>query len=298
MRMTAKKLPRKKIILTPYLFLIPIFTLLTVFRYYPVYSALYHSFFFWRPGRDIVFVSLDNYIDAFKDNIFWISLANILKFTAARILLVIPLAFLGAELVFNLKTDRSRYIWKVAYVVPMVVPFTVGYLYWRFFFNPQIGILNNFLILIGWEGLTRPWLGNHSTALWCLLSFLFPYVSSLNFLIFISKLQDIPTSVIEASKLDGASTWKRVFHVDIPMVMGAMRLCIILIIMANMRAFALFFVMTGGGPGSATEVPGLYIYKTAFNHMRFGYASAMAVILLLVILFLTYIASKFIKAKA
>lgn len=297
MEMRARKLPRKKIIFTPYLFLIPIFALLIIFRYYPVFSAVYHSFFFWRPAREIVFVGLDNYVEIFKDGIFWVSMVNILKYTAARILLVIPLAFIGAELVFNLRTERGRYMWKVAYVIPMVIPFTVGYLYWKFFFNPQIGILNNFLILIGWKGLTRAWLGEHSTALWALLSFLFPYVSSLNFLILVSKLQDIPTSVIEASKLDGASIWKRIFHLDIPMVMGGIRLCIILIIMGNMRAFALFFVMTGGGPGSATEVPGLYIYKTAFHYMRFGYASAMGIVLLLIILFLTYLSIKFIRPK-
>lgn len=298
MEMTARKLHRKKIILTPYLFLIPIFALLIIFRYYAVISAVYYSFFFWKPGIVSRFVGLANYMDIFKDEIFWVSMVNILKYTAGRILLVIPLAFVGAELVFNLRTERGRYIWKVAYVIPMVVPFMVTFLYWKFFFNPQIGILNNFLIGIGWEELTHAWLGEHGTALWCLLLIFFPYVSSLNFLILISKLQDIPTSVLEASRLDGASIWKRIFHMDIPMVMGAIRLCIILIIMGNMRAFALFFVMTQGGPGSATEVPGLYIYKTAFHYMRFGYASAMGVILLLIILFLTYITTKFIKPKA
>ncbi len=295
--MTAGKLPKKKIILTPYLFLIPVFVLLMMFRYYAIFSAVYHSFFFWKPGLEISFVGLENYTQVFKDKIFWISMVNILKYTAARILVLIPLAFIGAELVFNLKTERGQYIWKVIYILPLVIPWVVLFLYWKFFFNPQIGILNKFLIAIGWEELTHAWLGEHETALWCLVFYRFPYVSTLFFLILISKLQDIPTSVLEASKLDGASTWKRILHMDIPMIMGAIRLCIILLIMANMRVFAFFFIMTGGGPGAATEVPGLYIFKTAFHYMRFGYACALGIILLLVILFLTYINIKFIKSR-
>jgi len=295
--MTTRESPKTKIILTPYLFLIPVFALLITFRYYAVFSALYHSFFFWKPGLEISPVGLDNYINIFKDRIFWISMGNILKYTAVRILVLIPLALIGAELVFNLKNERGRYIWKAIYVIPMVVPHVVIFLYWKFFFNPQIGILNNFLIAIGWKELTHAWLGEHGTALWCLVLHRFPYVSTLFFLILISKLEDVPTSVIEASKLDGASTWKRIFHMDIPMIMGAIKLCIILLIMDNMRSFAFFFIMTGGGPGTATEVPGLYIYKTAFHYMRFGYASAMGVILFLIILFLTYINTKFIKPR-
>lgn len=279
------KLKQKSI---PYLFLIPIFVSVALFRYVPTFMAIFRSFFYWD-GRNISrFIGFSNYIDLINDGVFIKSLKNILVFSGIRLVFIILFSFVAAELIYNLNSKKWSYRWKVLFVAPMVVPWTVTLLIWQFIYSPQVGMLNNLLNSFGLEFLTQAWLGNSSTALISVAMVQFPFVATIQFLIIVSGLQNIPEAVKESAILDGATTIRRIISIDIPILKPQLILASLLTLINSFQRFAIFQVLTKGGPGNATQVPGYYLYQNAFNYGRFGYASAIGVILMLMLLSISY----------
>jgi len=271
-------------------FLIPIFLLLVVFRYYPLFSAVYHSFTTWNVISS-KFVGFQNYVLLFKDNLFIASLRNIFIYILVSIIIITVMAIIGAELIFNLRSKLSAF-WKYLFVVPMIVPYTVFILIWKFIYNPYLGILNGSLNVIGLSSLTQPWLGSPQTALYAVAFVGFPFFSTAQFLVILSSLQNLDRSILESAKLDGATTLKRVFKIDLPLIMDKIVLIIILTIIWNFQAFTNFYLLTFGGPGSSTLVPGLYLYQMAFENNSMGYACAIGVIMAIIALILVFITQK------
>ncbi|RCW62461.1 carbohydrate ABC transporter permease [Halanaerobium sp. ST460_2HS_T2] len=279
------KLKQKSI---PYLFLIPIFVSVALFRYVPTFMAIFRSFFYWD-GRNISkFIGFSNYIDLINDGVFIKSLKNILVFSGVRLVFIILFSFVAAELIYNLNSKKWSYRWKVLFVAPMVVPWTVTLLIWQFIYSPQVGMLNNLLNSFGLDFLTQAWLGNSSTALISVAMVQFPFVATIQFLIIVSGLQNIPEAVKESAILDGATTIRRIISIDIPILKPQLILASLLTLINSFQRFAIFQVLTKGGPGNATQVPGYYLYQNAFNYGRFGYASAIGVILMLMLLAISY----------
>lgn len=273
---------------TPYLFLLPIFISVALFRYIPAFMAIFRSFFYWD-GRNISqFIGFSNYIDLIHDQVFLQSIKNILIFSGIRLVLIILFSFIASELIYNLNSQKWSYRWKVIFVAPMVVPWTVTLLIWQFIYSPQVGILNNLLNSLGLGFLSHAWLGNSATALVAVALVQFPFVATIQFLIIISGLQNIPEAVKESSLLDGATTLRRIISIDIPILKPQLLLASLLTLINSFQRFALIQVLTKGGPGNATQVPGYYLYQNAFNYGRFGYASAIGVILMLILLTISY----------
>lgn len=282
--------------LTPYLFLIPVFTLVIGFRYYPTLLAVVRSFFYWNGTGTATFVGLENYVELFGDSTFLISLRNLVVFTVARIVMIASLTFIVAEVIHSFASDARAYRWKVAFVVPMVVPWVVILLIWRFIYNPDIGILNRLLDLLGLDGLRRAWLGDPDSALISLALVQFPYVATIQFLIIVSGVQSIPTEQKESSMLDGAGVVQRILFIDLPIVRPQIILAILLTLIYSFQRFAMFEVLTQGGPGSATQVPGYYLYQSAFNYARFGYACAIGVVLMVILMSISSLNLKFMES--
>jgi len=273
----------------PYIFLIPIFISVAAFRYFPTFMAIFRSFFYWD-GKDLSrFIGFSNYINLIQDEVFIQSIKNIMIFSGVRLVLIILFSFIAAELIYNLKSKKWSYRWKVLFVAPMVVPWTVTLLIWQFIYSPQVGMLNNLLSGVGLDFLTQAWLGNSSTALIAVALVQFPFVATIQFLIIVSGLQNIPGSIKESALLDGATTFRRIISIDIPILRPQLILASLLTLINSFQRFALIQVLTKGGPGNATQVPGYYLYQNAFNYGRFGYASAIGVILMLILLTISFI---------
>jgi ABC-type sugar transport system permease subunit len=277
----------------PYLFLIPAFILLTIFRYIPAVSAVFHSFTQWDGTSEGTWVGLQQYQTAFADPVFMRSMGNILLYTLARTVLTTVMAIVGAELVYNITSVGTRHFWRVIFTVPLVIPTTVVYLIWRRVYSGDIGLLNDFLSYIGLTSLEKPWLGNSDTALWALIFVGFPLISTFGFLVLLAGLENLPQEVNSAALLDGCSRFRRVFAIDLPAIRGPLAFVAILSINAGLQEFAPMLIMTnGGGPVNATQSPGLYLYQQAFTYNKYGYASAIGTLLML----LTLIFSIFILA--
>lgn len=267
-----------------YLLVMPSLLLLIVFSYYPAYSAIFHAFTRWSPGISTEFVGLANFRKALQDQYLWIGVGNLLILLITGALKAVTMPLLVAELVFHLRSARARYAYRMTYVLPMVVPGMVATLLWRMIYDPEIGLINQTLRPLGLGSLARPWLADAGTALGALIFMGFPWVGTIAFLVYYAALIEIPEETLDATRIDGATGWRRIWYIDIPLVSPQLKLMLLLSYIGRMQGFQDILVMTGGGPASSTYVPALEMYYAAFRFGDFGYASAIAMLLFVVIL--------------
>jgi raffinose/stachyose/melibiose transport system permease protein len=177
----------------------------------------------------------------------------------------------------------------------MVVPFVVIVLVWQFIYDPNYGLLNALLTMVGLKGLTNTWLGNPDLALYCIAGVGFPWISGFNLLVYLAGLQNIPQEVLDASLIDGAGRWRRFRSVHLPLILGQVKLLLILSIINTLQGFVTVYILTQGGPADATTVPGLEMYVQAFQYSKFGFGMALGTLIFLVILALTYLNMRYIR---
>jgi raffinose/stachyose/melibiose transport system permease protein len=177
----------------------------------------------------------------------------------------------------------------------MMIPGTVIMLVWKYLMlDPLNGVVNAILIKFGIAPLG--WLGEVKTALPGLILIGFPWIAGTNLLIYLAGIQSIPESIIESATLDGIRVLRRIFMIDIPLLIGQFKLLIVLGIIGGIQGFQLQYITTNGDPAYATIVPGLWMYRRAFQFNDFEYASTIGVVIFLVILFFSYLNIKFINA--
>jgi len=279
-----------------YLFITPTLLFLLLFSYYPAFSAIATSFTEWDGFNDKVFIGLGNYIEMFKDPIFGIAMINISKWSVGLILINLIAPLIGAELIFNLHSKRAQYWYRVLLVLPMVVPVVVIIRIWVFIYNPEIGLLNTLLESLNCEYLIHNWLGDKNFVIPSLIFVGFPWISGLYLLIYYAGLQNISIDIIESARLEGCTGFKRFRMLDLPLIRPQVELILILSIIGNLQNITLPLLMTKGGPGYASYVPSLYMYFQSFELSNFGYATAIATFMFLIILILTII-SRIISKK-
>ncbi len=280
-----------------YLFLLPTILFLLVFMYYPAFTAVRLSFYHWDGFSPARWAGLDNFTRIAQDSVMRASISNMLILTVARILIVLTTPLLAAELVFHLMSRRWQYWYRVIFIIPLVVPEVVTYLIWRFIFTPSIGLANVLFYNIGLGFLANEWLGDHRTVLLSLALVGFPWIAGINFLIYLAGLQNIPREILDAASVDGATGLRRFWLIDLPLIMGQVKLLLILSVIGTLQSFVLILIMTNGGPGYSSMVPGLLMYEAAFQDGRFGYACAIGTLLFIVIFALTYINMRYIQPE-
>lgn len=294
---------KKKITLRtmkPYLFLVPVFSLLIIFKYIPFGMAIVKSFFNWNGGNLNEFIGLKNFAEAFGDKIFLKSIGKAFWVMLVQVLIVVTVPLLTAELIYAVKSKKAQYMVRTAFTFPMVVPTVVVILLWKWILNGDTGVLNSFLNSVGLSSLAKPWLGNAKTALGSVLAVGFPWLGIVSlggmpFLLYFGALQSISADLFEAAKLDGATLLQRIRLIDLPMIASQIKLMITLVIINSLQIFDAVFILTKGGPGTSTMVPAVYMYEQGFSYRRMGYCSALGTILFLLIMLLTIFNNKFLK---
>ncbi len=281
--------------ITAYLLLLPTFTLLGAFNYFPALSGLYHAFTRWEEGRAAVFNGLTNFQQMAGDMVLWRGVGNMIVLLLAGLFKSIVAPFIAAELILALISDRTRYVFRTLFLLPMVVPGMVGILIWGFIYDPNMGMLNQALQALGLEHLERNWLGEPSLALPSIIFMGFPWVGAFGLLIFMAGLMDIPDSVYEAYRMESGNVLKRIFTIDIPLVKSQIRMLVILCFIGSLQDFQTILLLTDGGPGLATTVPALRMYHQAFRFTHYGYGSAIGLLLFLVVMGLTILNMKVLK---
>ena len=223
-------------------------------------------------------------------------MANMAFFTFFAVAVRLSLPLIVAKLIHSIHSERWRHFYRILFLVPIVVPGVAIMLIWGGMIYSSQGFINEFLRLIGMGDLARGWLTNPGTALVAVAMVGFPFIGGFEVLIYYAGLSGIPESVNEAALLEGCVGIRKFFLIDIPMVLSQLKLILILTVIAGVQGFEGLIILTGGGPGYRTSVPGLMMYFNAFSFQRFGYACAVGVFLFALIFTLTIINFKYFKS--
>ncbi|MFD0714811.1 carbohydrate ABC transporter permease [Paenibacillus sp. GCM10027626] len=277
-----------------YLFLLPTLIILLLFGFYPPLSALYHAFTNWN-GATAEWIGLQNFRYMLEDTFLLESIWNMLYLLFAGLICGNVFSLVGAALVVNLKNARLSGFFRYMFILPMVVPGVVVLLLWKSLMDPLTGLFNLMLQALGLPH-EYGWLGDPSMALTSMVLIGFPWVAGMGFLVYLAGFQSISQEVLEAAEVEGAVGIRRFFRIELPLVTGQIKLMIVLGIIGGLQGFGTQLVLTKGGPGSATAVPGWLMYEQAFSFSNFGYASMIGFVIFVVILLVTFINMKFIKA--
>ncbi|WP_391509860.1 MULTISPECIES: carbohydrate ABC transporter permease [Bacillus] len=284
---------RKRFI--PYLFLAPALIFL-LFVYIPIIENVFFSLFEWSSFQpEKTFIGLKNYIDLFQDPVFFTALRNNVLYAVISLICQVGGGLILAAVLEDKLLRKWSPFFRTVFFLPVVISMTVIALLFDFIYNPEIGLLNQLLEAVGLDELTRAWLGDENTAM---LSVIFVsqwqsvgYIAML----YIVSIQSIPAELYESAQLDGAGKIQQFFHITVPQTK---EMSFVAVVMTLTGAFTVFnepYILTGGGPGNASEVLSTFLYKSAFTKDMMGYASAIATVVLLLTLALSLIQMKFFK---
>lgn len=265
-----------------YIMIAPLILGLLVFSYYPSVSGLVLSFFN-KTSTVSEFVGVGNFVKLMKDEIFLDSIGTMFKIMIPKLLISIIAPLIMAELIFAVKNDKLAGAFRVLTLIPIVAPGVVSMLIWRNLLSVD-GLLTDIVKLFGFveKDAVLDWLGalgDDSLVLFSIIFIGFPWVGGTSVLIYTAGLNEISSEVIEAARLDGASTMRRIFSIDLPMLTGQIKYFLIFGIIGGLQDYGVQYTITDGGPGYATYVPGYYLYKLAFAQDNMGYAATIGVIL-------------------
>ncbi len=248
------------------------------------------------------------------DPALWGGFTVITILVIANIPKMIP-SIITAVVIHRLKSEKWNYVYRVLFVIPMIIPGMVMLLLWKFFFDPSVGMFNKLLIYskvmdvlalldswLGWHNVfasaTPPvWLGNEHLVLPALILWGFPWIGVVGVLIYLAGLQGIDTAVYEAADLDGASSLQKFFHIELPLILTQVRINMVLMIIGTLQSYQFILILFGedGGPNGVLNVPGLLMFKSAFSSGQAGYACAIGLIIFFFILLLTEINNRYLR---
>ncbi|MCG2594856.1 sugar ABC transporter permease [Ramlibacter sp. XY19] len=241
------------------------------------------------------FAGLDNYAKMGGDPRFWNSLFLTVVYTASTVILQVVVGLSLALLV--LQIPKGQGILRVAAILPIVLaPVVVG-LFWRtLVLSPDVGLVDLVTRTLGLG--SHNWLGDPQLALVSVIAIHTWQWTPFAFLVLLATLATLPPDVYEAARLDRAGPWQRFRHITLPLIRPAVVMVVILRTMTALSAFAAIFAATGGGPGTSTEILNLYAYRTSFTELNIGYGSALAMVLLAITVFVSWLLFRRRKAAA
>ncbi|MCM3748757.1 sugar ABC transporter permease [Paenibacillus pasadenensis] len=280
---------------TLWLFIIPGLILYSFFFIIPAVSSLLLSLTNWD-GMTYQFdwVGLKHYGDLARDPVFGKALGNNVKFSLTVIIFQFGLSLFFAILV--MKNTKLNVVYRTIFFFPTVVSsVSIGFI-WMFVYDPNIGSLNLLLNSLGLESLARSWLGEPSLAIYSIAFVQFWGHTGQVMIIFIAGLQSIPKDLYEVANIEGASRWNAFRYVTWPLLAPSATIVLAYTTIQSFKSFDLIIAMTDGGPNYASEILSTFMYHQAFTYFSFGYATAAAVVLMLIIMVVTYFQFRLLKA--
>lgn len=290
------------------LFLSPAAVLYSVFFLFPMAQAFYIALFRWSgmsPNREFIGFANFKKLLGFEisggarvptDPMFWKALLHNFEFMIISLVVVIPLAlFIGSVL--------SRKVWgsgtyRALYLFPNMISVVAVAVLWSFVYHPQFGVLN---VLVEGVGLKPPlngWLGEPKTALFCMIATSIWYGLGFYIVLLLAGIQSIPSSYYEAASIDGAGSWQQFKNITIPLVWDILKLAIVYLIINTINIFGLVYVMTDAHPTEHTHTLLTYLYQKAFSESDFGYATAIGVMVFVLIFSISLVSLRLMKREA
>ncbi|HLU27169.1 MAG TPA: sugar ABC transporter permease [Glycomyces sp.] len=279
-------------------FVLPFTAVYALFLVWPTLLGLYYSFTDKSlTGRPVEWIGLDNWAETLGDERAWDALWNTAVFTLYSTPPLVILAIVLALLVNRAR--RMGWFLRMAFFAPFVIPVSVVTMIWIWMYQPDGGLINHYLQMLGFQSAETPtlWLQDEGRAMWSVVVTTVWWTIGFNFLLFLAALQTIPKDVYEASSIDGAGSWRQLRHITLPLLKRTTALVIVLQLIASLRIFDQMYLMTAGGPNRATEVAIHYIYIAGFEGYRIGYASALSYVLFVLILIVSIVQFRLFSRK-
>ena len=269
-----------------------------VYGFFAVWSGLttvYLSFLDWDGISPPTFVGLEHYAQLFRDPQLYGSILHALILILFFSVLPVGIGLVMTALLMG-KVRRGMTFFRVVFFLPQVLPLVAVGITWRWMYADD-GLVNQFLSLIGLESITRAWLGDYYTAL-IALGFIGTWVmAGLCMVLFLAGAQKIDTALYEAATIDGAGALRKFLSITIPGVRGEITIAGVITTIAALASFDLVYVTTDGGPANQTTVPGLLVYRLAFDQSQIGAASAVAVALTVLVIVIVSLVRYMLREK-
>ncbi|MFD9338877.1 carbohydrate ABC transporter permease [Streptomyces sp. NPDC060028] len=266
----ARSRPRRRV--APYLFVLPALLLFATFKIYPIVRSFVISLHKSVGGTE-QFVGADNYTRLLGDSLFWTALKNTAVILVVQVPVMLALAT-GLAVALNSRLLRGRAVFRLGFFLPMVTGLVAYGVIFSVLLNKDFGLVNWLMELVGLDAV--PWL---TDPLWAKVSLglaLTWHYTGYNAVILLARLQAVPAELYDAAAVDGAGAWTSFRHVTLPGLRPALLLTTVLSTIGTLQVFDEPYVLTGGGPDNATLTIGVYLYQNAFKYFDFGYASAIA----------------------
>ena len=263
------------------IFLLPALVLFLTIIIVPIFMSVTYSLTEWDGIGKKVFTGFDNYKELFLTNSdgFWRAVKNSLIFAAGSVFVQLPISLILA-LILARGVKGERFYVSVYFIPVLISTVVIGQL-WMKIYNPQYGLLNTVLRSMGLEQLTGNWLGDTKKVIFAVIvPVLWQYIGYHMLLMYASVLS-ISEEIFEAARIDGANGIQTALHITIPLMKPILKVCVTFAVVGSLKNFDLVYVMTGGGPAGASQLPSTLMVETIFSRNMYGYGSSMAIFIIL-----------------
>lgn len=260
------------------LFLAPALILFVLFLIYPIIRSVYYSTFNWNGlGPATKYIGINNYIKILSDKVFMQAVQNVLVIIVCSLAIQLPLAMLLAVLVGRDLPGRG--IFRTIFFLPYVLSEVNAAIMWMLLFNanPQRGLINGVLVALGLPAVA--WLADMRVVLFAIFITLTWKYFGFHMLLYLTGLQNIPSEIEEAARMDGANAFQNFFYITLPLLSSPIRTSVYMSVLGSIQQFIVVWIMTGGGPVNASETMATYMYRFGFVRFQLGYGSAVTIIM-------------------
>lgn len=258
-----------------------------------VVFSFYYSTLEWNGIGEGVFIGLDNYIEMFRNTIFDKAILNSFLLCVFTLAIQLPLALILALILAS--HIKGEVFFRTVFFIPVTLSTVVVGQLWLKIYNPNYGVLNELLKMIGLEQFTQNWLGDVNTALFSAFVPIIWQNIGYHMLLMYTAIKSIPKDIHESAQIDGATGVKAAFKITIPLILPTIKTCAIFVITGSLKAFDMIYVLTNGGPVNSTEVPSSVMFNSIFVINRYGYGSAMAIFIVVECIAIAFILQRFVK---
>lgn len=264
-----------------FIFLLPALVLFLTIIIVPIFMSVTYSLTEWDGIGKKVFTGFDNYKELFLTNSdgFWRAVKNSLIFAAGSVFVQLPISLVLA-LILARGVKGERFYVSVYFIPVLISTVVIGQL-WMKIYNPQYGLLNTVLRSMGLEQLTGNWLGDTKKVIFAVIvPVLWQYIGY-HMLLMYASVRSISEEIFEAARIDGANGIQTALHITIPLMKPILKVCVTFAVVGSLKNFDLVYVMTGGGPAGASQLPSTLMVETIFSRNMYGYGSSMAIFIIL-----------------
>ena len=263
------------------IFLLPALVLFLTIIIVPIFMSVTYSLTEWDGIGKKVFTGFDNYKELFLTNSdgFWRAVKNSLIFAAGSVFVQLPISLILA-LILARGVKGERFYVSVYFIPVLISTVVIGQL-WMKIYNPQYGLLNTVLRSMGLEQLTGNWLGDTKKVIFAVIVPVLWHYIGYHMLLMYASVRSISEEIFEAARIDGANGIQTALHITIPLMKPILKVCVTFAVVGSLKNFDLVYVMTGGGPAGASQLPSTLMVETIFSRNMYGYGSSMAIFIIL-----------------